>query len=64
MKQIIILIALCLGVNVFSMSTQEALNCTIVTWNEIERAKANELTEKNYRDTKKCGSERILEEKK
>lgn len=69
MKKIIILIALCLGVNVFSMSTQEGLNCTIVTWNEIERTKANELTKENYRDAKKCGlefliSEQILKEKK
>ena len=69
MKKIIILIALCLGVNVFSMSTQEGLNCTIVTWNEIERTKANELTKENYRDAKKCGlefliSKQILKEKK
>ncbi len=69
MKKIIILIALCLGVNVFSMSTQEGFSCQIEIWNSITRTKANELTKENYRDAKKCGlefliSKQILKEKK
>ena len=69
MKKIIILIVLCLGVNVFSMSTQEGLSCLIEIRGSIERTKADELTKENYRDAKKCGlefliSKQILKEKK
>ena len=69
MKKIIILITLCLGVNVFSMSTLEGFKCTDVVWDEIISKKENELTKQDYRNAKKCKlefliSEVILKEKK
>ena len=70
MKKIIILIALCLGVNVFSMSTIEGLYCSVVSnsW-ELQEKKINDLTKEDYKEAKKCGmqfliSKIILKEKK
>ena len=62
MKKIIILIALCLGINVFSMSTQEGFSCQMEIWDGIAAKKASELTKKDYRDAKKCGLEFLISE--
>ena len=69
MKKIIILIALCLGINAFSMSTQEGFSCYLEIWGGIEGKKASELTREDYKGARKCGiefliSKQILKEKK
>ena len=70
MKKMIILIALCLGVNVFSMSTIEGIGCSIVSINwDLQEKKTNDLTKEDYKEAKKCGmqfliSKIILKEKK
>lgn len=60
MKKIIILIALCLGVNVFSISTQDGLYCSVISLWNFEEKKINDLTKKDYKEAKRCGIEFLI----
>lgn len=63
MKKIIILIVLCLGVNVFSMSTIDGLYCSVFAINlEMQEKKTNDLTKEDYKEAKKCGSQFLISE--
>ena len=61
MKKIIMLITLCLGVNVFSMSTIDGLYCSVFAVNlEMQEKKINDLTKEDYKEAKKCGSQFLI----
>lgn len=63
MKKIIMLITLCLGVNVFSMSTIDGLYCSVFAVNlEMQEKKINDLTKEDYKEAKKCGSQFLISE--
>ena len=60
MKKIIMLITLCLGVNVFSMSTIDGLYCSVISLWNFEEKKINDLTKKDYKEAKRCGIEFLI----
>lgn len=54
---------MCLGVNVFSMSTIDGLYCSVFAVNlEMQEKKINDLTKEDYKEAKKCGSQFLISE--